>query len=729
MENQLTYTDRFNVEVPHLRSAVEWWFFNGFFEGETIGRRSFMVSFFRNNLADGETSPKNGYSLLFSILNPKTGENKTVSQIDQHVLDAFVKHLKEEKNNELDRDLFRVLLKEIDRHGPPQPIQLKEASGDLSGKTLQISWEDFTLFQNKRSFDIQFPLFEDDRICSIQLFPETERFSFNVGDGTGLEDGKVPYHCYPELKLSGTAGGEQIKGRAWMDHQWGNKGWIISKKDHNHLLGWDWFGINLEDGTDIIVFIHKYAKTSEVVNSTTVLLRKGESPVFLLDVDARPVEYWESPTTHIKYPVSWEIDIADLDLSLTFQPLSLDQEIPVFGLARAIWEGEGTVYGTMKGEEVSGRARGEFCGYGYIFDFQNYLKNLADRVDKRIEEFFPKQMDEKIIHKYVGAPYWKNEPIAYTEMISKPVWDLILRRGKRWRPIFGILMQEALGESSVNYERSWCLAELIHSGALIVDDIEDNSELRRGQPALHLKYGLDVALNAGNLLYFLPTVELFHHEHLNDKQKLKIHEIMMDTCLKGHFGQSLDIYWSKNMDLENLAEWLEDEIEDKILQMYDYKTAAGPKGLVRVAAVLNGVSSDIEKVAVAFARSFAVAFQIIDDVHNFSDSPRWTKVRGEDIVNGKLTFLITKAIQMLDKNKSSRLMNILCNEKFRNEEAFLNEGIELVKQSGALEACKKEAQEMSMKAWGDFAEVVPSCEPKIMLGMLHLKMLDLAFDT
>ena len=475
--------------------------------------------------------------------------------------------------------------------------------------------------------------------------------------------------------------------------------------------------------------IHKYAKTGKILHNTVAQLRKGEEPLFFYEVEANVLEHWVSPKTHIKYPVSWELKIPDLELSLIFTPDSKEQEIPVFGLARAIWEGSGHVGGTCKGKAITGRARGEFCGYGYIFDFQNYLTELADRVDKRIEEFFPKTMSEKTIQKFVGKPFWKNEPGAHTEMISRPVWDLIMRRGKRWRPIFGILMQEALGKSSVNYERSWCLAELIHSGALIVDDIEDNSELRRGETALHLKYGLDVALNAGNLLYFLPTVELFHHEYLNDSQKLAIHEIMMDTCLKGHFGQTLDIFWSKNMSSEHLSDWMEDDIESKILQMYDYKTAAGPKGLARVASILNSVDDEIEDAAVSFARAFAVAFQIIDDVNNFSNSPRWTKVRGEDIANGKLTFVIAKAIRMLEDKKKIRLKEILCDTELRNEKASLDEAVELVQLSGALKKCKKIAREMSLNGWEHFAKVVPGCEAKIMLNMLHLKMLDLAYDT
>lgn len=729
MQDQLTLTERFEVELPHPESGLEWWFFHGFFEGKSIGMRSFMVSFFRYNVAKKQESPEPGYSVLFSILNHETGENQTISQIDEKVIHGLKRVFQSESDFELDTDLIKVLSEELDRFGPPHPILLKEVEGDSSGNKLFIKWENFTLRQVEDCFEIECPLLEEDVTCSLQLYPETGLFKFKTGIGSDHTEGEMAYHCYPELRLSGMVGDEEVTGVAWMDHQWGDESWFTADRKRLKLSAWDWFGINLEDGTNIIAVIQKYAKTGKEIYSRTVVMRNGEPPIFAEGLHMKPVEFWESPATHIKYPVAWNIDIDNLDLSLTFTPLVKDQEIPVFGMARAVWEGVGTVYGTMEGNAISGRARGEFHGYGYIFDFQNYLRELADRVDERIEEFFPKEMDEKVIRNYVGDPYWKNEPIAYTELISKPVWDLILRRGKRWRPIFGILMQEALGESSVNYERSWCLAELIHSGALIVDDIEDNSELRRGQPALHLKYGLDVALNAGNLLYFLPTVELFHHEHLDDKQKLKIHEIMMDTCLKGHFGQTLDIYWSNNMSSDNLSVWMKDEIEEKILQMYDYKTAAGPKGLVRVAAVLNDVSSEMEKVAVAFSRSFAVAFQIIDDVHNFSESPRWTKVRGEDIANGKLTFVIAKAIQLLDEKSSDRLIKILSDEKLRKQKAFLIEGIELVKQSGALEICRKEAQMMSMKAWDEFAEVVPSCEPKIMLGMLHRKMLDLAFDT
>ena len=723
------FSEACKIETAHPESTVEWWFFHGFFSGENLKEHSFMVSFFRHNIAEENEKPKSAYSLIFSTLCLESGKKRTVSKIDESLLNAFVELLERGLKHELDPDLIKVLHKELTDYGPPKPFVTGEVKTDFSDDYLSIGWEDFTLTQRGETFELKIPGVDDESRCQFILKPLTGLYDFEVPDGTAAADGKVPYRCYPMMNLTGFMDEKPVEGKAWMDHQWGTTGWFVSKSEKEKLLGWDWFGINLENGTNLIIMIHKYARTGAVLHNTVAVLRNNQEPELIKELEYEVLEYWESPDTHIRYPVEWSLRVPELNLSLQFSPHSKDQEIPVFGLARAIWEGSGDVSGSLNGNPITGTARGEFCGYGYIYDFQNFLSDLADRVDKRIEEFFPKRMDEKTVEGFVGKPHWINEPSAHTEMISKPVWDLILRSGKRWRPIFGILMQEALGKPSVNYERSWCLAELIHSGALIVDDIEDNSDLRRGEPALHIKYGLDVALNAGNLLYFLPTVELFLHEHLNDSQKLAIHEIMMDTCLKGHFGQTLDIYWSRNMSLENLSSWMDDDIEPKILQMYDYKTAAGPKGLARVASVLNNVEKDVEDAAVAFARAFAVGFQIVDDVHNFSGSPKWTKVQGEDISNGKMTYVIAKAIKMLDGEVRERLKEILCDKNLRTEEATLQEAVELVQQSGALDQCKREARRMSMEGWELFAKAVPGCEAKIMLNMLHLKMLDLAYDT
>ncbi len=715
------------LEIAHPNFPIEWWFFNGFFENPKIGKHFFMVSFFRNKILDDENS-KNSFTLLFSLLNSQTGETKTLSQIDNQIIADVLKGFEDKSETELDQDLVRVLVKELKRHGPPEPITLSSATVNFTQDLIEICWEQCKLKQDLNEFIIEIP-FWNDEICTFKLTSERGPFKLMRDENVEEIGGKMSYSCYPKLELIGSINGESISGEAWMDHQWGDSHWFITDSKNKEILGWDWFGINLEDGTDILILVQKFAKTNKEIHSRAIIMSSNEDARLSKDFEIKPIDFWTSPITHIQYPTTWGINLKDKNISLKFEPINQNQEIQIFGIARAIWEGAGSVSGTKNGERIKGRARGEFFGYGYIFDFQNYLEKLADRVDKRIEEFFPKTIDEEQIEKYIGKPFWKNEPKAYTEILSKPVWDLILRRGKRWRPIFGILMGEALGKSSEYYEASACLAELIHSGALIIDDIEDNSLLRRGEKSLHIKYGLDVALNAGNTLYFLPSVNLFKHEHLDDAKKLRIQEIMMQTYLKAHFGQTLDIYWSNNMFSKNLDIWMQDEIEEKILQMYDYKTASGPKGLAEVAAVIAEVDNEIMETAINFSRAFAVAFQIIDDVHNFSNSPRWTKVCGEDLKNGKLTYVIAKAIKILSLEKRKRFIEVLTTEELRTNEKVLQDQIEVILNSGVLQICKEEAKEMCLVEWNKFADLVPSREAKIMLNMLTLKMLDLAYDT
>lgn len=726
----MTISDK-HIDLIDLQNnyLVEWWFFQGNLFQADKHRFDFMLTFFRINVALKDEPRQEGFSILLSLLDLETHENFTLNQIDDNVMKAVFRRIEHLDETELDRDLINLLYSELKKHGPPKPIVLADGQVEIIPKPFEIKWNDVKIKQLEEEFLLEFSIPGKDQFFSLLMKPVYSRIVLESLERDRILNGQMGYATYPRLSLTGYFNNQKIGGNAWFDHQWGDHYWFVTDEKDTKILGWDWFGINLDDGTDIILSVHKKMKTNEVLLSNAFVHYSDGELLEYNDVIITPIKFWESPKTHIKYPLICVIKVPKLNLELNFTPLIDDQEIQVIGSGRAIWEGAGRVSGKINGKEITGRARGEFHGYGYIFDFQNYLQTLADRVDKRIEEFFPKKFTNADVEKFVGKAFWQHEPEAYSKMLSTPVWDLISRRGKRWRPIFGILMVEALGVASLNYEASACLAELVHSGALIIDDIEDDSLLRRGEQCLHLKYGLDVAINAGNTLYFLPSVELFNHKYLNEYKKLRIHEIMMKTYLQAHFGQTVDIYWSRYLTPENLKMWLNDSLEEKILQLYDYKTAAGAKGLAEVAAVIAEVDENTKQVCIDFARSFAVAFQIIDDIHNFSDSPKWTKVCGEDIECGKLTYLIVRAIRKLDLEKSNRLIEILCSPELRKQKEITNEAVELVRNSGAIEECKEKAKQMSLEENDRFCEKIPSCEPKIMLSMLCLKMLELAYDT
>ena len=86
--------------------------------------------------------------------------------------------------------------------------------------------------------------------------------------------------------------------------------------------------------------------------------------------------------------------------------------------------------------------------------------------------------------------------------LTAPSRDLLSRGGKRWRPLLMTLVCESLGGSDAAVPLS-PLVEFSHNASLIHDDIEDNSDERRGRPAVHLINGVDAAINSGCFLYFL----------------------------------------------------------------------------------------------------------------------------------------------------------------------------------------------------------------------------------
>ena len=90
-----------------------------------------------------------------------------------------------------------------------------------------------------------------------------------------------------------------------------------------------------------------------------------------------------------------------------------------------------------------------------------------------------------------------------------------------------------------------------------------------------------------------------------------------------------------------------------------------------------------------FARLTGVAFQIIDDVNNFSESKDWTKTVGEDLATGKMTFVLWHAIRDSPDDQSTRLQDLLVDPERRVDPVELQAGIDLVRESGTLDVANK----------------------------------------
>lgn len=715
-------------EHPHEQQPIEWWFVQGYFEGPSTAKRYFMNSIFRHVLCLEKKREEAAYMLLSSVLDPKKERHETLSQIDKHLI-KFLNYINKDRwKGNLDSTLVDTFVEESISHGPLLPLRMERSAVKLQISPFKISWKDFSLSQTERAFHLSFKEPDSHRVCQFDLSPVRPRI-FRAKEDSSLFDA-MAYASYPTLQLKGLVDGKRVKGQAWLDHQWGNYGgWFINQPKEAKLRGWDWFGINLSDGSEILSMIHRDMKSHRPVDSFGVARLKGKLICDLSKIVIKPIKYWRSSRTHIQYPVQWQLRIKEIEADLMIEALVDDQEISIFGLARAIWEGVAKVKGSVRGHAVSGHARVELFGYGFIFDFKDYSNHLIAQFDESLNSFFPKKITTREMHKYVGTPSWKYEPQVYTKILSTPVWDLIGRKGKRWRSLFSLLLLESLGVPFKPYiSLISVIPELAHSGSLIVDDIEDNSKLRRGDKCIHLKYGLDVSLNAANTIYYLPYLILVNHPCLSSKQQLKLYEIMIKYAVQAHFGQGLDIYWSRNMTRQNLAKWSNNSTADKVLQMYEFKTSSVIEESAEFACVIANANSKVKKACVDFSRIFGVAFQIMDDIHNLNESKKWTKASGEDISSGKLTLILIRALQLLPKTKRKRLLTIMGSKSLRNEDSYLKAAISLIRESGSIEICRKEAKRMFEEEWLCFSRKIPNSEAKIMIGTLCRKLLSISFE-
>lgn len=129
----------------------------------------------------------------------------------------------------------------------------------------------------------------------------------------------------------------------------------------------------------------------------------------------------------------------------------------------------------------------------------------------KLDEF--KLADIDAINK-VSSPRFKIK-----QATGIPIYDLLERGGKQWRPLLGMMFAECLGRDLANYEENKdiyfaCgLTEIVHNGSLMIDDIEDGSHMRRGDLCSHKKFGVDVAVNAGNFMYLAPMNKINNFVH------------------------------------------------------------------------------------------------------------------------------------------------------------------------------------------------------------------------
>jgi geranylgeranyl pyrophosphate synthase len=720
--------------------TVAWWFAQGFYHVGGVVRH-FMLSFFRTS--EAEDHEKHRHILLMSIL--KEGEEKPQNRtwIEPGIIDDVQEYLNREGSGgaaNLDRHMARAVLLELVEYGPPTPIEVRSAPKMNLKDGFQAEWEDIQMVWKEREVSLSFREPESDATCRLVLTSKKPLLDLRTCGAPRLE--RTTYLTFPRMELRGRCGEEAVEGMGWFDHQTaGMDEWFVmpevpvrsvrSTDDESaRLLGWDWLGANMDDGSDWIVICHRDMETRHVVEMFAIIRNARGETTLERDFEMTPVRSWTSASSHIQYPISWRFNFPNQNIDFVFDPTIDDQEIRIAGVGRNIWEGTGTLRHSAELTGSIGRGRLELNGYGLIFDVKQYSEGFVERIDRHMAAFLPRSMNETSVLDMVGPPTWKHDSDAYSEAVSRPVWDLIDRGGKHWRPMFGLLLLETLGVPSGPYEELISnVIELNHDGSLIIDDIEDQSTIRRGAECIHRRYGIDVAINAGNTLYFLPYLLLNKGYGLSDQQLVELYRIIVRFQVRAHFGQGQDIQWQRQLSRRWLEQRLETGLAEQALQMYAMKTGAATEGMSEAACVIAGAPEKVRSVYAHLGRTFGAAFQVMDDVLNFSTSPDWTKLSGEDLAAGKPTYVIIRALEMLSGARQYRLMDILGDERLRGTPEGFAEGVALVRSSGALEEARQFANDILAAGWRSFSEYAAPSEAKSMLRMLTAGLLKTEEDN
>ncbi|MBU4245838.1 MAG: polyprenyl synthetase family protein [Nanoarchaeota archaeon] len=347
-------------------------------------------------------------------------------------------------------------------------------------------------------------------------------------------------------------------------------------------------------------------------------------------------------------------------------------------------------------------------------DIEEILKEKKHFIDKRIEKYLPRKIDSKSLEFMIGKPRYEYSISAIQNAIVNPIWDLLDRGGKRWRPALFLMIAEALNGDIEKVSDFVIIPEVVHDGTLMADDVEDSSALRRGKPCTHVIFGADIAINAAEAMYFIPTLVLRKNRNfIDDKILLRAYEIYHeDLTSLTVAGQAVDIYWHRGF--ENV-----DEItENKYLQMCAGKTGSLARMSARLAAALSGASEKQEFLLGRFAETIGVAFQIQDDILNLTaESGKGQFIKeyiGSDITEGKRTLMIIHALKKATKEEKARLIEIL--NMHTNDKKLIYEAIAIIKKYGSVEYAKNRAKEIVKDAWKDVDSVLPESKSKDVLS-------------
>lgn len=265
-----------------------------------------------------------------------------------------------------------------------------------------------------------------------------------------------------------------------------------------------------------------------------------------------------------------------------------------------------------------------------------------------------------------GAPAASLDPVAGTEAIA---YDWLARGGKRFRPFITLAAYDALCESPAPADDSQkavlpdavrrvaMAMEAFHKASLVHDDIEDNDEYRYGYQTLHRKHGVPTAINVGDYLLGLGYRMIANESaNLPCEAVAAILKRLSEAHVKLSEGQGAELLWRDDAKKEVTLQPID------ALKIYALKTAPAFEAALYAGLRMAGPTDRYDEMIPNFSRHLGVAFQIVNDLKDWSTDLQNKRIIGQDALAMRPTLLLALALESASPAQREELISLISGE-------------------------------------------------------------------
>ena len=711
-------------DLPHASSSIEWWYLHGHFDLEGGRQVSLFSAFFRKRMEKGDATQDENpwrHHLAWAI-SEEGGQYRSWTLLDPETPADGV-HVIRSGGDSSDRRISRALLEVVEQGRVPGPDRLLRAPGRVATDRLSLDLDGNRL-ESLHPGIYSLQLGDTASRCGCDLrFTALKPPQRHGVDGhvVGFSVKSMFYYFQPRCRVEGTITLDGVEysvvdGQGWVDHEFGRH-----EKGHTNdelAFGWTWFAAQLDDGSEITCYeTFDRGRRDRVTDRNAIMVFRDGSSKTSTDFSLEPLEHWTSVRTFATYPVAWRLRVPSLALDLTIKAVSPRQELLTLLSAPGFWEGRVQVAGTSRGRTVGGKGYVELSGLSHPESLDKYFSAVGAETRRAVDSFMPEVLEQKdLIRLYASdrdaAWIGDVDTRRAASIITNPLREIVMRGGKAWRSYALLACIDAVGGDPDRYRHWLVLPEILHSGSLVIDDVQDRSTIRRGGPACHVVHGEATAINVGAVSPYLAVV-VSHGDQLSAALRAEIYELFHRTMRAAYLGQALDVTGLGDLIPAVIETGDALALEKAVRATHRLKSGVPAAGLARVAVRLANGTVDQENALANLFEAYGLAFQIVDDVLNLRGFEGELKTRGEDLTEGKVTAPVAKAFGRLSRAGRALLWETL--ETCKHDQSAVERVIDTLEQCGVLDDCMNEAYALIEEAWAAVDPLVPDSHAKLML--------------